>query len=167
MTRTKTVFKYEVPIDGAPHHLKIPTGAQVLHVGQQGSGSVMLWCEVDPAAPEANRYLQVFGTGQEIPLHAEHWGTSQDGPYVWHLYWLPAMSLYYGWDGQRGDRLNMELAREEGSPDPASVDAIERAVEALGGNRPSESVHVESFVTLIEESGELRRRANASILKDG
>lgn len=87
MTKSKTVWKYEVPIDGASHHFEIPTGATVLQVGRQPfSDNLSVWCEVDPSVLTANRYLQVFGTGHEIPKSAEHWGTAVDGDFVWHLY---------------------------------------------------------------------------------
>lgn len=89
MAKTKTVWKYTVPIADSPLHFQIPVNAVPVMV-QPGVivGEVELWCEVDPSERKANRYLQVFGTGHDVPGSAQYWGSTIDPRtgLVWHLY---------------------------------------------------------------------------------
>ena len=42
---------------------RIPTDQQLLHVGEQ-NGAPVLWALVDPALPEHDLTIRMFGTGQ-------------------------------------------------------------------------------------------------------
>lgn len=93
----KRIFKYTVPIDDKPH--RIPVG-KVLHVAHGDlMGEVRVWVEhtINLSGGIMNddaidRYIQVFGTGQEIPDVAdlEYLGTAltpiNTVPLVWHAY---------------------------------------------------------------------------------
>jgi hypothetical protein len=79
---TSVVYKY--PVD----EVKMPRGAKVVHVGEQG-GKPFLWALVDPDQPEEERTFIVLGTGQAV--NGELWshvGTFQQPPFVWHVFEL-------------------------------------------------------------------------------
>jgi hypothetical protein len=69
----KTVYKYELPTEDIAA-LQMPAGAELLHVGVQGS-DVMLWARVDPDAPCVTRRVRFAGTGHPL-------GEGADAPYV-------------------------------------------------------------------------------------
>ena len=97
---SRAVYKYEIPYAGVPYgfDLKLPVGAQVLHVGPQRLGSAVsgfetyVWALVDTDAPHSSRWFFLAGTGDSIPEDAhEHVASwqSQDGygrEYVYHLF---------------------------------------------------------------------------------
>lgn len=84
----KRVFKYLIPFDDQPHDIK--ECSAIVHVGMQEPGGVTVWAEhfEDWRYGYADNVirLQVFGTGHEVPPYAEHVGSTQDGPFVWHVY---------------------------------------------------------------------------------
>lgn len=82
----KTVWKFQVPIDGQAHSFQVPRSAELAHVGMQTRGAVMVWLVVYTEAPIEEMKLRVFGTGQEIPEPWEHVGTVQDDEFVWHVF---------------------------------------------------------------------------------
>jgi hypothetical protein len=85
---SRSVWKYEVPIDDNWHEVLMPKAARLLHVGQQNRLSVCVWADVDPTAPNVPRQLRVFGTGHYVPESARYIGTVQIQamPLVWHLF---------------------------------------------------------------------------------
>jgi hypothetical protein len=91
MTATKRVLKWVVPVDDETH--RIGSGPVVLVECQSGPGLVMVWTEEYDRSPAQDREVQVYGTGHDIPLFAEHLGSVMVklgvGPLVWHVYALP------------------------------------------------------------------------------
>lgn len=102
----KTIYRYDVPIDDAPH--AIPSGQIVLfdrsarhpatRSGVRGglAATVDVWVELNDLARAAaergeySRAVQIVGTGQPVPDDWA-WVTSfVDGGLVWHLYDLGA-----------------------------------------------------------------------------
>lgn len=68
----ETVYKYEVKPDNSA--IKIPVGAEILHVGFQGS-SFCLWAKIDTKANVELRSFHTFPTGGEIPQNMGlEWG---------------------------------------------------------------------------------------------
>lgn len=72
--------------------LKIPEGAQFLHVAMQG-GTITLWYMVDPQAVKVERSVVVVGTGEGIHSREgslQHLGTvlTADEDFVWHVFEL-------------------------------------------------------------------------------
>lgn len=60
----KTVFKYPIPI-GNIVTIKMPKGAEILHVAEQ-NGSPCMWALVEPEAPMIDREFRFAGTGHPI-----------------------------------------------------------------------------------------------------
>lgn len=84
---SKMVFKYEVPVDGEWHELRLPIPGRVVHVGCQRAAAVCFWAEVPSEGGTESSAFRVFGTGHEAPEDAEYVGTAQaPGGLVWHLY---------------------------------------------------------------------------------
>lgn len=83
-TRTRRVWKYEVPVDDQDHDI----GFWPVHVAAKDAATLLVWCEVETAEGEqpTTEPFRVFGTGHPIPPGAAHAGTVQVGPFVWHLY---------------------------------------------------------------------------------
>ncbi|MGP3914351.1 DUF7352 domain-containing protein [Nonomuraea sp. 10N515B] len=94
---TKTVLRYEVPIDGRPHTFKLTYGPHKVATKRIGvahanvTHRVEFWVEHEDrdGVTAVERTFQVFGTGQPIPASAMWCGTTErlDG-LVWHLYEL-------------------------------------------------------------------------------
>jgi hypothetical protein len=87
---TKRVLKWVVPVDDQPHEIGC---GKVVHVAcQSGPELVMVWTEEHaPGKPEQTREVQVYGTGHQVPMFAEHVGSvvTAGGALVWHVYELP------------------------------------------------------------------------------
>ena len=79
------IFKYQLHSD----IIMMPKGAKILTVMMQGD-VFCLWAEVDQKAKLEERFIEKFGTGQEIPIDMgidrSYIGTVQDGSFVWHFY---------------------------------------------------------------------------------
>ena len=60
----KTVHKYAIDIDDEVA-VDMPSGAQILHVGDQ-YGRLCIWALVDPEAREVPRRFRIAGTGHRI-----------------------------------------------------------------------------------------------------
>lgn len=94
---TKTVLRYEVPIDNQPHTFTLTYGPHAVAAKRVWSPphlvihNVEFWAEHEdrPGVTAVERTFQVFGTGQPIPSSARIVGTAErlDG-LVWHLYEL-------------------------------------------------------------------------------
>ena len=86
----KTVWKYAVPV-GQDVRIEMDAAAKILHVEAFSPDIVLFWAEVHPAPTRLiRRHFEVFGTGHDIPLGAQHLGTTSlgGGELVWHLYEL-------------------------------------------------------------------------------
>lgn len=81
-----TIWKFHLPLDD---HVRItmPTGARVLHVGEQG-GEMKLWALVDPDAEPEGRHFYIVGTGNPAAhiINRKHVGTALVPPFVWHVF---------------------------------------------------------------------------------
>jgi hypothetical protein len=65
---------------------EMPEGAQIVHFADQ-NGELRIWAIVDTSRPIDRRYFRVAGTGHEVSAEYDaHWGTCQQGPFVWHLF---------------------------------------------------------------------------------
>ena len=83
---TARIFRYEVPVDGRPHVLRLSV-SPVLHVACRKAEMVELWV-MDCGDPPIERTFQVVGTGHPLPDGwVGHWGTAitPSGQLVWHL----------------------------------------------------------------------------------
>jgi hypothetical protein len=67
---TETVWKYPLSIVDM-NELKVPHGAQFLHVGVDPAGDLCLWARVNTSSPEIPARVYVVGTAY---------------PYVWHVF---------------------------------------------------------------------------------
>lgn len=85
----RTVFRYDVPVDGRPHEFELR--GPLLAVGCRNIGVVEFWAIWDTLILPLPRIYQVFGTGQADVL-GRHQGTAvaPDGQLVWHLFELDA-----------------------------------------------------------------------------
>jgi len=91
----QTVFKYHLDIADRqtlrlPQLLKdVSAPKQVLHIGEQNSAPV-LWALVDPALPEHDLVIRMFGTGQPCDANPDQYlGTLMlcGGQLVLHLFY--------------------------------------------------------------------------------
>ena len=83
----RRMFRYEVPIDGRPHFLRLSSGP--VAVAAAGPDSVEFWAEHAGGTPEAERVFRVFGTGRPLPQNARWVGTCpRVSGLIWHLYEL-------------------------------------------------------------------------------
>ena len=79
------VLKWQVPVDDNPH--PIGRGSAVL-VDCQRPDVVTVWTLEPSMSYTADRQVQVFGTGQSIPIGSEHIGSVMTfgGALVWHVF---------------------------------------------------------------------------------
>jgi hypothetical protein len=83
----KTIYKYPLRNYLGPQKIMLPACAIFRHFQEQ-DGVLTAWFEVSTNASEVERTYQILGTGRMIPENALWQGTCQQGPYMWHLYWL-------------------------------------------------------------------------------
>jgi hypothetical protein len=86
----KRVLKWEVKVDDMPHEVG---SGMVVHVEcQHGPSIVHVWTEETEESLDRMRTVQIFGTGQPIPITALWLGTtvakSAITTLVWHAYEL-------------------------------------------------------------------------------
>lgn len=84
---SRQIYRAVIPVDGAWHILELH--GPIVHTAARGEGAVEIWFIDDPAADPALRTLQVFGTGEPLPVDAgEHIGTAitPSARLVWHLF---------------------------------------------------------------------------------
>lgn len=69
--------------------ISMPSGAEILSVEKQGD-KLRLWAMVDPRNSEESRFIEVFGTGQPIPVdmgvERKFLNTVITPPFVWHVF---------------------------------------------------------------------------------
>jgi hypothetical protein len=82
---TKSIYRYEVPVDDKPHTLEL--SGEIVHVATRDSASVEVWAW-HTGGHTIERAFQVVGTGQPLPEGwTRHVGTAiaPGGRLVWHL----------------------------------------------------------------------------------
>jgi len=98
--KPRIVYRFEIPIDERTH--AVPAG-KIVYVSEYRfrdrnvqSRRVEVWIEIQDdineygGARTEHQELRVFGTGQQIPLQAQHVGSTLDGQFVWHVYRVSA-----------------------------------------------------------------------------
>lgn len=69
--------------------LRLPPGASILSVGDQG-GTIQVWVRLDPEAQAEDRVIQVFDTGWDIvepdDTYLHFINTVQVGNFVFHVF---------------------------------------------------------------------------------
>lgn len=84
----KRIFKYGLEMD-YKQIVRMPAGAQVLHVGEQ-QGDLFIWAIVDDEEKAThNLSVMIIGTGNKCDVNQyKHLGTviTQAGMYVWHVF---------------------------------------------------------------------------------
>lgn len=82
----KTIWKFTFEIAGSIG-IKMPTGAEVLHIECQGD-EPCLWALVDPQHPKESRRFRIVGTGHDIKsmVGLTFVRTFQQPPFVWHVF---------------------------------------------------------------------------------
>jgi len=88
----KTIYKYQVPIEGA-FKLRLPIEAVILSFQSQ-HGMPCIWAMVETAHINEDRRFRLYGTGHSIETipnnRSLHYiGTAQQSqtpPLVWHLF---------------------------------------------------------------------------------
>lgn len=85
--RRRTIWKFQ--LDMALAEIEMPRDAEVVCFAIQ-NGEACIWAIVDPDVLTVPRRFQIFGTGHELPTAGQccYIGTSQQGPFVWHLFEL-------------------------------------------------------------------------------
>lgn len=85
----RTVHKFPLGLD-TPSTVHLPAGAEFRRFACQ-RGHLTLWYEVESEVPAVHPHLfQIVGTGHPIPSGAAYLSSTEDGPFVWHLYRLGA-----------------------------------------------------------------------------
>ena len=82
----REIRKWHAPFSGTK--LLVSKDAKVRLFGAQ-NGSLHVWIETEPGALDEEieeRTYIVVGTGHQIPPGFDHVGSTQDPPFVWHLY---------------------------------------------------------------------------------
>ena len=84
------IYKYEISL-GKNGKIEMPIGAEILHVGYQGS-EPCLWARVAPDSQKESRQFTVYGTGMSLIEYDDdrvemYLGTTQcDHGLVWHVF---------------------------------------------------------------------------------
>jgi hypothetical protein len=83
----KTIYKYPLKNTLEPQKITIPACAEFRHFQEQ-DGVLTAWFEVNTEEMKLERTLLIVGTGRSIPENGFYLGTCQQGPFMWHLYWM-------------------------------------------------------------------------------
>ena len=82
---TRRVYKYPIAITDGDQDIATNGEAAVRHIAMQGD-TLCAWIECEPDEPASNVTLRVHGTGHPIEDGYSWRGTTQAGPFVWHVY---------------------------------------------------------------------------------
>jgi len=86
----RTVHKFTVPHIGSVFVVAAGATFKPVALGSQWAEQ-QVWAEVETSEePNVRHQLAVVGTGHPIPHGLEWIATTQDGPFVWHLYGVRA-----------------------------------------------------------------------------
>lgn len=84
----QTAWKFQLPY-ATPHlsqSIPMPMGADIVHFDVVDDVPT-IWAVLNPHnIIQEMREFTLYGTGVDIPDHAEHVGTWIDGQCVWHLF---------------------------------------------------------------------------------
>jgi hypothetical protein len=83
----KEIWKFSI-ITRDRQLVSMPKGAEIVSTQVQ-NGIICLWAFVDPNAEQEPTYIEVVGTGWQIPSHLSrenYIATVQDGQLVWHVF---------------------------------------------------------------------------------
>lgn len=83
-----TIWKFPISIIDRPR-VRMPGGAEIIHVGLDPEGVPCLWALVDSDEKPIIYDFWLCGTGNRIPdnLYANrHVGSFVEGPFVWHVF---------------------------------------------------------------------------------
>ena len=81
----QTIWKFPLEITDI-QHVKMPKGAKILSVRDQG-GIPMLWAMVNPEAEVENREIHIVGTGHMRDMYElTYIGTTVNDIFVWHIF---------------------------------------------------------------------------------
>jgi len=98
MTQGSEVWQYALQAEdvgptqfSAYTPVELPMNAQVLAVGVEPHGRVVLWAEVDPTMKSEQRAFRALNSGEALPENPKAYvGTVQVSrgnlPQVWHIY---------------------------------------------------------------------------------
>jgi hypothetical protein len=85
----RTIYKATLDFDKEEHAVTMPGSAVSRHFAMQ-NGKPCVWYELDTSLVSTVRHYRIYGTGW--PFNSDpRWsyvGTTQDGPFIWHLYEL-------------------------------------------------------------------------------
>ena len=86
----RTIWKYDIPVDGEVHEIHVPGPAHFRHADVQNDpGVVSVWFEVESEGTGTHpiRYT-VIGTGHKVPGNGRYVRSmvTAGGALVWHLY---------------------------------------------------------------------------------
>lgn len=82
----RQVWKYPVRPQVEPQAVKMPKGAEIIHVGQQ-RGEPYVWVMVHPHVMAEPRNIWCIGTGWDIDMRGKVYrGTAHCGAFVWHVF---------------------------------------------------------------------------------
>lgn len=83
------IWKFAIGVGTGPQHVPMPAGARLLSVQLQ-DGLPQLWALCDTGAPQVLRWIEAFGTGDEVTAEAgstlDFLATLQVGPAVLHYF---------------------------------------------------------------------------------
>lgn len=86
----RTIWKFDL-LGESEQVVRMPQGAQLIHVGHQEGTFLRLWAIVDDdmARPTEDRRIAIVGTGHQMPESAtpdNHIATVIEGSFVWHVF---------------------------------------------------------------------------------
>lgn len=84
-----TIHKYLLDL-AEYQEVEMPSGARIL-TAQVQAGDIFLWAKVFTDAPDEQRQIHMYGTGQKLPEMTKlmYLGTVQMGAFVWHIFEEP------------------------------------------------------------------------------
>jgi hypothetical protein len=88
----RAVLKYEVPVDGRDHEVRMPREARIVHIDSHLLELVSLYAEAFDEKQRTTRTFRVFSTNEPIPFTVgkpyRHAGSffCRHSYVVWHLY---------------------------------------------------------------------------------
>jgi len=88
----RSIWKYIIETNDDIQNIKMPSGANILHVDMQGP-TICMWALVNKNALLESRYFKIHGTGHPVNERIkEHLGTVIEkiegitGSLVWHIF---------------------------------------------------------------------------------
>ncbi len=79
-----TIYKYQFNIEDEII-IEMPEMSEILSIQVQ-DGVPTMWVRVDTNKPILRRHFNVYGTGHQVRLIQNHYGTIQFNGFVWHIF---------------------------------------------------------------------------------